>query len=82
MNVLNFDNRPKMTGMALKQVIFRYLEDHGWVHRFPGRYYAWDPPDNPRSQIDGRTIPQHFCWHAALLVQMAKEGAEKKPPAG
>ncbi len=54
-----------MTGRALKAQIFRYLESRGWRRARPGEYYAWLEP--------GDTRRHYYCWHAALLVEMARE---------
>ncbi len=60
-----------MTGRELKAAIFNYLKSRGWKNLRPGEYYAWDKSD-PKS-TDTDTKPQHFCWHAALVVQMAQD---------
>lgn len=55
-----------MTGRQLKRTIFDYLESRGWVNRKPDQYYAWDPPPC----ISGSETV-YYCWHAALLMQLA-----------
>lgn len=57
-----------MTGPELKAIIFRYLESKGWKNRVPTEYYGWDAPittPEHRSQV------QHYCWHAAVAIQIA-----------
>jgi len=72
-----------MTGRDLKASIFRYLKERGWRNLRPGEYYAWDKPENPKFANDPDYKPQHYCWHAALVVQIAKdEGEQVHIPAG
>jgi hypothetical protein len=70
-----------MTGPELKALIFRYLESKGWRNHKPTEYYGWDSP-TPKGAPE--TYPKHYCWHAALAVQIAlDEGAPNpKTPGG
>jgi len=61
-----------MNGRELKRTIFRYLEARGWKNRCPGEYYAWESPD--RKPEDRQ---EYYCWHAALLIEMARQENEK-----
>jgi hypothetical protein len=71
-----------MTGPELKAIIFGYLESKGWTNHKPTEYYGWDSP-NEKGKEHLQTV-RHYCWHAALAVQIAlDEGAPNpKTPGG
>lgn len=73
-----------MTGPELKAIIFRYLESKGWKNRCPTEYYGWDSPTAVNQNGEPIDLaPKHFCWHAAVAVQIAlDEGKRAKTPGG
>jgi hypothetical protein len=73
-----------MTGRELKVTILQYLKSRGWRQLKLNEFYAWAPPGyDPKNPDDVENVPHHYCWHAALLVQIAAdENAMIRLPAG
>ncbi len=64
-----------MTGPELKALIFRYLESRGWKNLKPTEYYGWDSPGDDKD----RSRTKHYCWHAAVAVQIALDEGKALP---
>lgn len=61
-----------MTGRELKALIFRYLESRGWKNLKPSEYYGWDSPMTVNQNGEPVKLPpKHYCWHAAVAIQIA-----------
>jgi hypothetical protein len=61
-----------MTGRELKATIFQYLKSRGWRQLQSNKFYAWAPPGYDPAYPEDDVL-HRYCWHAALLVQIAAD---------